>query len=156
MKLDERCQLAKRWKADAFISIHMNSTKSSSAAGTESYAMTTPRHASTHSTKPESKTYAGNKHNAANTILAYKIQDNMISKLKTTDRGVKRARFAVLKNAPCPATLIECGFLSNATTERQFEQTAYRKKTAKAIANGILQYLDDIKRAKLEDEQVPR
>ncbi|NCC50722.1 MAG: N-acetylmuramoyl-L-alanine amidase [Spartobacteria bacterium] len=156
LELEERCRRAKKWKADVFVSIHMNSGANADTVGIETFTMTVPGQNSTHGSKPESTQHPGNRHDAASMILAAKLQDSMVDRLRTPDRGVKRARFAVLKNAPCPAALIECGFLSNPTTEQNFNKPAYRRMTAKAVADGILKYLDDIKRAKLEDAQVPR
>jgi N-acetylmuramoyl-L-alanine amidase len=56
------------------------------------------------------------------------------------DRGLKRARFEVLKLAPCPAALVECGFVSNAIEQDLLTRKEHRETLADAIAQGILAY----------------
>jgi len=55
-------------------------------------------------------------------------------------RGVKSARFAVLKGTQIPSVLIEVGFISNAAEEENLKSSAYREAVACAIAKGILNY----------------
>ncbi len=59
---------------------------------------------------------------------------------RAADRGVRRARFEVLRDANCPAILIEGGFLTNQTEEQQVLKAEYREHLAEAIAKGILAY----------------
>lgn len=54
--------------------------------------------------------------------------------------GVKKGRYAVLKDARIPAILIEAGFLSNSKEERMLNNAYYRQKIAEAIAGGIRDY----------------
>jgi N-acetylmuramoyl-L-alanine amidase len=56
------------------------------------------------------------------------------------DRGVKRARFLVLRDAEMPAALIEGGFMTNPSDARRIYDPAKMKEMAKAIADGILAY----------------
>jgi N-acetylmuramoyl-L-alanine amidase len=56
------------------------------------------------------------------------------------DRGVRRARFWVLRYASCPAILIEGGFLTNSSEEQRILRADYRETLAKAVADGILTY----------------
>jgi N-acetylmuramoyl-L-alanine amidase len=58
------------------------------------------------------------------------------------DRGIKRARYHVLRNAPCPAILVEVGFLSNTSEARRLETSDYRQRLAEAIIAGIRTYVD--------------
>ena len=53
---------------------------------------------------------------------------------------MRRARFVVIRDASCPAILIESGFLSNPAEEQRLLATDYRDKLAKGIADGILDY----------------
>jgi len=46
-----------------------------------------------------------------------------------------------LRNAPCAAVLVECGFLSHAEEERRFLQESYREEVARGIAKGIMNYV---------------
>jgi N-acetylmuramoyl-L-alanine amidase len=56
------------------------------------------------------------------------------------DRGLKRARYVVLRDVSVPAILVEGGFMSNPAEAKKVYDSAFRKKTAQAIVNGILNY----------------
>ena len=53
---------------------------------------------------------------------------------------MKRARFEVLREARMPAALVEGGFLSNPADARNIYDSAFRKRMARAIVDGILAY----------------
>ena len=57
---------------------------------------------------------------------------------KLHKRRVEQANFAVLKSPDIPSVLVETAFLSNPNEERQLRTTAFQKKVACAIGNGIL------------------
>jgi N-acetylmuramoyl-L-alanine amidase len=141
LTLADRPKLAAKWGADAFISIHANSASRKSAQGVETFVMPAAGFPSTTSVTPDKKTYPGNRHDAANTLLAGFVQQGLVAHTQTPDRGVKRARFAVLREAKCPAALVEVGFLSNATEASKLIDAAYRDAVAEGIAQGILTYL---------------
>jgi N-acetylmuramoyl-L-alanine amidase len=71
-------------------------------------------------------------------LLAYHVQRAVSQNV--ADRGVRRARFAVLREATMPAVLIETGFMSHPVEGKKIFDPATRKKTAQSIANGILAY----------------
>ena len=52
-------------------------------------------------------------------------------------RGLRHARFQVLRDTPCPAVLMEIGFLSNPTDSRNLSSNWYRDRIARAIADGV-------------------
>jgi hypothetical protein len=60
--------------------------------------------------------------------------------LHAPDRGVRRARFAVLRDAAMPAILIEGGYMTNPTEGKKIFDAAYRKQMAAAMVKGILAY----------------
>ena len=60
--------------------------------------------------------------------------------LGTEDRGLRRARFAVLRDAAMPAVLIEAGFMSHPVEGKQILDATYRRKMARAIVGGIASY----------------
>ncbi len=80
--------------------------------------------------------------------LSYRIQQNLIRATGQEDRGVKRARFEVLRDAPCPATLVEIAFMSNPKDEAIVMDPAGRDRIARGIADGIVAYLTDARRSK--------
>jgi N-acetylmuramoyl-L-alanine amidase len=148
--LDQRPGYAKKVNADLFISIHADGAADPSANGVETFVMTAAGcDSSNHygqggdkSSKP------GNKHDVANAVLGFSIQSNLVKMSKRSDRGLRRARFAVLKNAPCPAALVECGFLTNPEEEKLLNSSDYRESVARGIANGVLAYSTLVKRSK--------
>jgi|AntDeeMinimDraft_5_1070356.scaffolds.fasta_scaffold00190_27 N-acetylmuramoyl-L-alanine amidase len=54
--------------------------------------------------------------------------------------GVEQAAFAVLKSPDIPSILVEAGFISNPTEEKNLATEWYRSKLAKAVMEGIDQY----------------
>jgi N-acetylmuramoyl-L-alanine amidase len=84
--------------------------------------------------------FPGNRHNDKNLFLAYQVQKALTRNLVVEDRGVRRARFAVLRNAVMPAVLIEAGFMSHPAEGQKIFSSAYRQKLARAIVEGLLAY----------------
>ncbi len=148
VELDDRSRKARAWGADLFVSIHVNAVGSSIPAGTETYVLAAAGLASTAGGTVTS-TQAGNHFDGANEVLGYKIHKALTGHLNEGDRGVKRARFLVLKDAPCPATLVECAFLSNRRQEEKLLRDDFRQSVADGITRGILNYLLAAKEAKL-------
>jgi len=118
--LTARTNAANNWGADCFVSIHCNSAADHSAHGTETYH------------------YPGSTLGAA---LAQAIHSKLIPALGLTDRGVKEANFAVLRQSKCPAALVELAFISNVAEEKLLNTPAFQAKAARAVAEGIAQFL---------------
>ena len=141
VELSERAAIAARKKADLFVSLHFNSADSS-VRGAEVYCMT-PAYASSTNARGEGAehgSYPGNQFDSKNMLLAYQIQKAMTTKLGMEDRGVKRARLAVLRSAQMPAVLVEGGFMSNSSEARKIYDSIWRRELARAIVDGILAY----------------
>jgi len=141
LELRERPGFATRWGADVFVSLHVNSAGNTAANGIETFAMPAAGFASTTSNEADAKAYPGNRNDAANTLLARYLQRGILAQTQAADRGVKRARFAVLRDAACPAALVEVGFLSNPAEAAHLIDSAYRDRLAEGLAQGILTYL---------------
>jgi N-acetylmuramoyl-L-alanine amidase len=144
--LPDRAEIANKAGADLFISIHFNSVENAPAVlGTETFAMT-PQYQRSTATSPSEKDpgarvgYPGNRNDPWNAVLGYCIQNHLLAKLGTEDRGFKRARFAVLRLVNAPAVLVESGYLSNAAEARKICTAAYRDDIAEGIAAGIKAY----------------
>jgi N-acetylmuramoyl-L-alanine amidase len=140
----ERPDLARRRKADLFISLHFNATESSarSVQGVEVYCLT-PAGAPSSNAGGEvggAGWFAGNRYNDENMYLAYQVQKALTRGLGAEDRGVHRARFEVLREATMPSVLIEGGFMSHPLEGKKIFSSAYRKQMGRAILDGILAY----------------
>lgn len=149
VSLASRAAAAKSAKADLFISLHFNSGPSS-ATGIETFVLSVPGTRSTHDNgagTPDKTINAGNATDAANMILGLEVHTAMVRKTRARDRGLKRARFQVIRENTCPAILVEGGFLSNPGEAKKIATVAYRDTLALALFNGIEQYFGRVKLA---------
>ncbi len=142
--LGERARWAKDRGADLFISLHFNSADGPGAAavnGIEVFCVTPAGAASTNA-RGEGATGScpGNRFEARSVQLAYQLQKSLVRGVGAEDRGVKRARFAVLRFAEMPAVLIEGGFMTNPAESRKIYSPEYRQQLARAILDGTLAY----------------
>lgn len=142
VELEDRVETARARRADLFVSLHFNAgaDSASDAKGVEVYCVTPPGAPSTNSRgQGGGGPTMGNAFNNRSVNLAWQLQKTLIG-LGLEDRGVRRARFEVLRDAFMPAVLIEGGFLSNPDERKKILDPAFRKKMATAIANGIVAY----------------
>jgi N-acetylmuramoyl-L-alanine amidase len=143
--LTTRSEVARKRNADLFVSLHFNSVDGPGAEavkGVEVYCMT-PAHTSSTNARGEGSAMgscAGNRFDSRNILLAYQMQKALVTKLGLEDRGVRRARYAVLRNAEMPAVLIESGFLSNREESKRIYDAKYRRQLAQAIVQGVQDY----------------
>ena len=138
--LAERCRIQKQHKSDLFVSIHVNAATKKSFHGVETFALTPAGAASTSGGPPSDKSYSGNRFDANNLLLAHSIQKSLLRRTGAFDRGVKRARFAVLRDIAAPGVLVEVGFVSNPREENLLLDPAYCEKIARGIVEGIIVY----------------
>lgn len=144
VELQERAAIAERANADLFISIHFNSVENGvgKVTGVETYTMT-PQHQLSSDRVPDQYVALANPGNLSdhwNSILGYQMHRQVLHELKSSDRGLKRGRLAVLRLAPCPAVLVEGGYLSHDGEARKIMTTAYRQNLAEGIVNGVRSY----------------
>jgi len=152
IELKERSRRAKSWKGDLFVSLHANSGPKT-AKGIETFVLSLPGQRSTNQkfgSKVSKQTYPGNAYDQASMALGYAIHHQLRSSPGGTDRGVKRARFMVLKEAPSPSALVEIGFLSNQEESAKLATSAHREKIAASIALGIENYLRGVRKAAVD------
>lgn len=164
VSLGDRTKFANENKADLFVSIHTNASKSSSSRGTETYylatAMTSDARAVEALENQVVELYEGGasarskyddldfilsdlsqtEHLESSNELASSIQQNLIAGTKSYDRGVKQANFYVLRGAFMPSILIELGFISNPDEERLLANDEYQQRLARTIFEGIKRF----------------
>jgi N-acetylmuramoyl-L-alanine amidase len=150
IELSDRPELARRAGADLFVSLHFNATDGgrAEARGSEVYCLTPAGAASTNARGEGARTgvFPGNRANGRNILLAYEIQKALVRTLQCDDRGVRRARFEVLRGATMPAVLIEAGFLSHPEEGKKIFTVDYRRQIARAITAGIQSYRKAVER----------
>ncbi len=150
MSIDERVRQASRWQADLLVSVHLNSAANGQAGGLETYALpprgmraTSQVDAAELSRDQQDRVdrgYAGHAQNEANVRLAFCIQRRVLQRTGYTDRGVRRARYAILRDATMPAVLVEAGFLSNRSDAALLLSRTGRDRVARGIAQGVVDF----------------
>lgn len=121
--LDERVSFARSVGANIFVSIHANSINGRpDVNGLETY------------------------HHYTGRTLAEIVHRNILGRVPQSgfylnDRGVRAARFLVLRKSNIPAILIETGYLTSEAEVARLSRSDYREVMAEGIARGILEYL---------------
>jgi N-acetylmuramoyl-L-alanine amidase len=167
--LGMRTGIANKIKADAFVSIHMNSTPDPAIVGSggiETYILnnttdeTSRRLAHLENTILSPEVRASNSPEEVDVALilrdlrldanlseskrlACTVQSHLIAYApETRNRGVKQALFHVLLGAEMPSILVEAGFINNAHDRAQVLNPRSRKILAAAIARSIETFRD--------------
>ena len=122
-----RINAANNANADFYISIHQNTSTTTSANGVEAYYS---------SVKPDSLNDITYKLNTSKAVAA-SISSGIASALSMTNRGAKDEEFMVVKYTNMPAVLVECGFISNENEAKKISDSSNQKKIASVIADSI-------------------
>ncbi|MEY2501574.1 MAG: N-acetylmuramoyl-L-alanine amidase [Verrucomicrobiota bacterium] len=143
VSLDERVNIANRFTHAVFVSIHFNS--SAGGFGVETFALapegvTSNMSSEHHVSAADVARHAGNAHDEHNIALTASIHAMVLSRMAAFDRGVKHARFHVLRDVKIPAVLVEGGFISSPTEGQRISTSYYRQRLGAAIAQGIQNY----------------
>src|ERR1043166_6433812 len=142
--LEVRAQIANAARDSIFVSIHFNATNDDpNATGFEIFSFTPRGAPSTSDTAvaPSAlSTQPGSAVDAQSMALSACIYHSLLGHLPEYDRGIKRARFAVLRLTKVPAVLIEGGFLTERGESKLISNKDWRAKLAGAIGIGIENY----------------
>jgi N-acetylmuramoyl-L-alanine amidase len=141
--LDQRTEIARKFKADLFVSVHFNAVEEgrNEVKGVQTFCCTPAGATSSNSEgRGDTRIVDGNRNDDKNLLLAYQVQKAFLKNLAIEDRGVKRARYEVLREATMPGILIEGGFMSHPAEGRKIFDPAYRRRMAAAIVDGIVAY----------------
>jgi N-acetylmuramoyl-L-alanine amidase len=164
VSLRGRRDLARKRQADLFVSIHADAFRRKEANGASVYALSTRGATST------AARYLAQRENSADLVGGVSLADkddvlagvladlSMTSTLDTSlklgdkvlrnvdnvarlhKRNVEQAGFAVLKSPDIPSILVETGFISNPGESKKLATSSYRKKMARAIHRGIVDW----------------
>ena len=148
LSLEKRPQIANLNKADLFISIHANAAKNKSVRGVETFVFTPWKMPSSGRNlhKSDFVKQSGNINQSYNTLVGFYLQKELVKASLSSDRGLKHARFAVLKDSKVPAALVELGFLSNASEAKKLSDLSYQYNLANGLLKGILNYQKTLNR----------
>jgi N-acetylmuramoyl-L-alanine amidase len=144
VELPDRPALANKRGADLFVSLHFNATETgkNEVEGPETYCIT-PVGASSTNARGEGSGYGpttANRSEQKSLLFAYQMERSLVQSLRVPDRGVRRARFAVLRDATMPAILIEGGYMTHPAESKRIYSTVGRRQMSLAIVKGILAY----------------
>ena len=140
--LEERAAIASRFPGALFISIHFNSS-GNGATGVETYTLAprgVPSMATDGPALSDFLPCTGNARDAENIALACAAHATLVCNSAMFDRGIKRARFVVLRDSATPGVLIEGGFLSNPNDARRISTILYRQQMAGSIVQAVQNY----------------
>lgn len=133
LSLAQRVELTKSYKGSAFVSIHNNSSTSTSYHGHEVLV-------------PTGESYTTNPYISASRSLGAAINRELGARIPTIrNRGVKYQNVYVVGKNSVPSTLVEYGFISNANDRSHLTSTTYRQRMADATASGIHQFMSTYK-----------
>lgn len=129
LDLAARANLVHQSNADFLISIHANGAPNQPEInGLEIYY-------SSDTTDPNV---------AESSQLAYTLHRTILESLDLSDRGVRSSNFQLLRLSSIPAAHIEIGYLTGKTDAHNLTNPNYCTQLAKAIANGILQHIQQL------------
>jgi N-acetylmuramoyl-L-alanine amidase len=162
VSLDQRTALANQYKADLFLSVHLNAAVVRDAKGSETYFLSleasdelarkaadteNAASAAAHDASSDLKlilwdlaqqTYIGE-----SSRFAQAIQEEMNSATGVSNRGVKQAPFKVLVGATMPAALVEVGFISNPDEETKLQSAEFQDLMIDALTRAVQRYKTD-------------
>lgn len=122
LDLEPRVRIAENVRANAFVSVHVNSleSRSSDVSGIETY-------------------HAPGAFSGAQ--LASVVHSEILSITGAEDRGIRSARFYVIRRTSMPAILVETGYVTNPQEAANLNNPAYQERMAMAIARGVDRFL---------------
>jgi N-acetylmuramoyl-L-alanine amidase len=159
VRLEDRAAFANRQSNAVFVSVHFNAGAREDAGGVETYSLAPRGVPSTNNANVSLADFqpgVGNIRDPENIALATAMHTALITKLGVSDRGIKRARFIVLRDSNIPAVLIEGGFLTNALDRVRIATPVYRQILAQAILQGVLSYNRAVRRHEASDQMMVR
>ena len=112
--LGTRVAIANSYRNAIFVCIHFNAARRGSASGIETYF-----------------------YSSQSLPLASAIHYYVAGGAPSSNRGVRRRGFYVLRKTTIPSVLVECGFLTNATEANYAQSADYRQKLAEEIGRGV-------------------
>lgn len=143
LSLEERAEFANRFQNAVFVSIHFNS--GTGGNGVESYVLAPEGVAAAatgdhHASATDSVSDRGNAQDSLNIALTAAVHAAVLSRVSAFDRGIRQARFKVLRHLQMPALLLEAGFLNDPAEGQRIATAQYRQQLGMAIAQGVQSY----------------
>ena len=163
VSLEDRAAFAVPSKDNLFVSLHANATGRGDAEGIETWVFGEPQDDSlidlavlengggevgrtrTARAQETAASIDGDllreENLAYSTVLAGNVQQDLLNATGSTDRGVKKNYFVVIRNARVPAVLVELGFVDSPDEGPKLAEASYQDTLAEALADGIEAFL---------------
>jgi N-acetylmuramoyl-L-alanine amidase len=164
--LEDRADFANKFTNAVFISVHFSKRTSSGASGIENftppslYSLLLPKASGAFSgiqtfalaprgvpsmdeanfSYSDLKQHPGHARDPENIALATALHSSMLRHMRLYDRGIKRARFVVLRDITIPGALLEGGAMNHPVDGRLIASSQYRDAFARAILEGVSRY----------------
>ena len=164
ISLRKRILVARKAKADMFVSIHADAFRNPNVKGSSVYVL------SERGASDEASKWLADQENSADLVggvrlddkdktlamvlldlsqtatieASTRVADNVLSEIRKIGpvhkKSVQHARFVVLKSPDIPSLLVETAFISNPREEKRLRDNRYQNKLAKAILKGVKAY----------------
>ena len=154
--LDERVRIANKNRGAIFVSVHFNA--GGYGTGVETYTLAPRGVPSMMADGPSISDFvecAGHVHDAENIALATATHAALVVKTRMFDRGLKRARFVVIRDLTIPGVLIEGGFQTNPYDAKFIATPIYRQTLAQAVFSAVENYKRAVGNQPSEERAAP-
>lgn len=141
--LEDRAAFANKFPSAIFVSVHFNKSSGGGASGIETFALAprgVPSMDEENFSYSDLKQHAGHARDPENIALATALHSSMLRQMRLYDRGIKRARFVVIRDVKIPGVLLEGGFMNHPVDGRLIASSQYRDAFARAILEGVGRY----------------
>lgn len=163
--LRERALFANHRGADLFVSVHVNSFGNPEFRGIETYYLGFPSDADAEATAALENVGGGGRigefgmlmerlnntlKNEESARLARALQSHLYGDLRSLrgrgvrDYGVRQAPFLVLLDTKMPSVLAEVSLMNDPQEELRLTQADHRREIARALAQGLREYVEGI------------
>lgn len=164
LSLEERTAVANDARADLFLSIHANASRSRKPRGVETFfaSLDATDEAARATAELENKALGAsapqarrqdplaailgdlieNQHLQESSEFSKLAQRKLVDADQSQSRGVKQAPFVVLMGVQMPASLVEIGFLSNPKEEAGLRSGGRRESIAAALADAVQDFAE--------------
>jgi N-acetylmuramoyl-L-alanine amidase len=141
--LEDRAAFANKFPNAVFVSVHFNKSSSGGASGIETFALAprgVPSMDEENFSYSDLKQHPGHARDPENIALATALHSSMLRQMRLYDRGIKRARFVVIRDVKIPGVLLEGGFMNHPVDGRLIASSQFRDAFARAILEGVGRY----------------
>ena len=141
--LEDRAAFANKFPNAIFVSVHFNKSSGGGASGIETFALAprgVPSMDEENFSYSDLKQHPGHARDPENIALATALHSSMLRQMRLYDRGIKRARFVVIRDIKIPGVLLEGGFMNHPVDGRLIASSQYRDAFARAILEGVGRY----------------